>query len=171
MSICTCRTSFQFHIGTLTFYNKMKKVMCRDGTKTKETKESNKTSTCHVKQSVEKKTIMTDVAINLCVCRTLILTPHSHIDFFVLAKVNGEQHDISHTHINNSIVNVISCICLIIVFNSTCPHWLFCIFLKNSSRHFQKSMQPVQDHHPASMEAVTAIVMVTARFQGVGFHA
>ena len=28
-------------------------------------------------------------------------------------------------------------------------------------------MQPVQDHHPASMEAVTAIVMVTVGFQEV----
>ena len=33
-----------------------KKVMCRDGAKTKmETKESNKTSTCHVKRSVDKQ--------------------------------------------------------------------------------------------------------------------
>jgi hypothetical protein len=46
------------------------------------------------------------------------------------------------------------------------PTLTFCSF-EISIRHFQKTMQLVQDHHPASMEAVTADVMVTAGFQEV----
>jgi hypothetical protein len=75
------------------------KVMCRDGTKTKETKESNKTSTCQVKQSVEKKTNNHDRRCkSVRVCVELLFWRHIHTLTFLFRQSQWEQKlPLSHT--------------------------------------------------------------------------
>ena len=84
------------HWHTDFVYKKMKKNMLPRWNQNKgnEIIKQNINLSCQTKR---RQTIMTDVA-NQFVCLTLILTPHSHIDLFVLAKSMGNTNDISHTH-------------------------------------------------------------------------
>ena len=94
----TLNVSFQFHIGTLTFYKKMQNSHVPRWSQNKDGNEWAKHNINLSCQTKRRKTIMTDVA-NQFMCFQLLFWRHIHtLTFLFLAKSLANKNDISHTH-------------------------------------------------------------------------